>query len=77
MSIYKYVYMYIIRVKFSIKRLTTPSVRPNYTNKLMLKSACALSSTKSAILKCIIPVVFKCAKERRILVSHNTTVYMC
>jgi len=29
------------------------------------------------ILRCIIPIVFKYAKERRILLSHNTTVYMC
>ena len=32
---------------------------------------------KVLILSCIFPVVFKYAKERRILVSQNTTVYMC
>jgi len=30
-----------------------------------------------AFLRCVIPVVFKNAKDRRILVSQNTTVYMC
>jgi len=47
---YIQIYTYIIPVKFSVKRLTATSVRPNYTNKLMLNSACALSSIKSAFV---------------------------
>ena len=46
-----YIYIYIIRVNFSIKRLTATSFRPNYTNKLILNSACVISSTKSTVTK--------------------------
>ena len=33
--------------------------------------------TTLSFLRFIVPLVLKCAKERRILVGHNTTVCMC